>query len=228
MQEPDMSHKAQLVHEELVRFYGLPEPKGRQDPLSELVQTILSQNTSDRNTARSFAELKRRFPTWEGVLEASVEEVIEAIQVGGLARIKAPRIQAILRQLYQEQGSLQLEFLREMPASSVENYLTGLHGVGPKTAACVLLFSLDMPALPVDTHVHRVSLRLGLVPPRSTAEKTQELLEAILPEQTYYPFHLNMIHHGRTLCAAAKPKCTECPLEALCDYTHLHAPHTQV
>src|SRR5450756_1989335 len=104
MQEPDMSHKAQLVHKELMRFYGLPEPKGRQDPLSELVQTILSQNTSDRNTARSFAELKRRFPTWEGVLEASVEEVIEAIQVGGLARIKAPRIQAILRQLYQEQG----------------------------------------------------------------------------------------------------------------------------
>lgn len=228
MQESDMFHKAQLVHSELVRFYGLPELKARQDPLSELVQTILSQNTSDRNTARSFAALKSRFPTWEGVLEANVEEVIAAIQVGGLARIKAPRIQAILCQLHQEQGSLQLEFLREMSASAAKSYLTKLHGVGPKTAACVLLFSLDMPALPVDTHVHRVSLRLGLIPPRSSAEKTQELLEAILPKQDYYTFHLNMIHHGRVLCSATRPKCTECPLEALCDYAHLHALMTRV
>lgn len=222
MQVPDMFHKIRLVHEELIRFYGVPEPKERQDPLSELVQTILSQNTSDRNTARSFAELKRRFPTWEGVLKASEEEVIEAIQVGGLARIKAPRIRAILRQIYQEQGSLQLEFLREMPVCDVKIYLTRLHGVGPKTAACVLLFSLGMPALPVDTHVHRVSLRLGLAPPNTSAERTQELLESMLPEQEYYSFHLNMIHHGRTLCAAAKPKCTECPLDILCDFAHLH------
>ena len=228
MQESDMFHKAQLVHSELVRFYGLPELKARQDPLSELVQTILSQNTSDRNTARSFAALKSRFPTWEGVLEANVEEVIAAIQVGGLARIKAPRIQAILCQLHQEQGSLQLEFLREMSASAAKSYLTKLHGVGPKTAACVLLFSLDMPALPVDTHVHRVSLRLGLIPPGSSAEKTQELLEAVLPKQDYYTFHLNMIHHGRVLCLATRPKCTECPLEALCDYAHLHALMTRV
>ncbi|MHB1356238.1 MAG: endonuclease III domain-containing protein [Anaerolineae bacterium] len=226
MQEPDISPIAHLVHEKLVSYYGLPEPKKQQDPLSELVQTILSQNTSDRNTARSFAELRRRFPTWEGVLKANVEEVIEAIQVGGLARIKAPRIQAILREISLERGNLALEFLREMSASAVKDYLIKLYGVGPKTAACVLLFSLGVPALPVDTHVHRVSLRVGLVPPKSSVEKTQEILEASLPEQAYYPFHLNMIRHGRTLCTAANIKCAVCPLNTLCEYAHLHTPDT--
>jgi endonuclease-3 len=228
MQEPVSIVNAQLVHRELVRFYGLPEPKRRQDPLSELIQTILSQNTSDRNTTRSFAELKSRFPAWEDVLAADPEEIIETIKVGGLARIKAPRIQDILRQIKQERGCLGLEFLREMPTGTVKSYLSRLHGVGPKTVACVLLFSLDMPALPVDTHVHRVSLRLGLVPPKSSAEKTQEVLEASLPEQDYYPFHLNMIQHGRTLCTPARLKCAECPLEPLCEYSHLHTPYSQV
>jgi endonuclease-3 len=228
MLKPDLTLKARLVHQELVRFYGLPAPRERQDPLSELIQTILSQNTSDLNTARSFSALKLRFPSWEDVLEADSEAVIEAIHVGGLARIKGPRIQAILRQIYQEQGQLSLENLRTMPTHAVKNYLTGLHGIGPKTAACVLLFSLGKPALPVDTHVHRVSLRLGLVPLKTNAEKTQELLESYLPEQDYYSFHMNMIHHGRTLCAATKPKCLECPLAALCDYVHLHVLDTQV
>jgi endonuclease-3 len=228
MQEPSISHKALLVNDELICYFGMPELRGRQDPLSELIQTILSQNTSDRNTVRSFAELVHRFPTWDDVLKADVQDVVEAIRVGGLAQIKAPRIKAILRQIEREHGNLQLDFLREMSPGSIFKYLTSLHGVGPKTAACVLLFSLDMPAIPVDTHVHRVSLRLGLVSPKTSAGKTQELLEALLPRKVYYPFHMNMIRLGRSLCKAARPKCAECPLNDLCDFFHLHAVDTRV
>lgn len=209
------------VHQHLIEAYGLPEPKLRQDPLSELIQTILSQNTSDTNTARSFAELRRRYPTWEQVLAAEVDDVADAIRVGGLAQIKAPRIHAILQQLQREHGELSLAFLNGMIPAEAKTYLTSLHGVGPKTAACVLLFSLGKAALPVDTHVHRVSLRLGLVPAKSSAEKTQQILEELLPPSAYYPFHLNMIRHGRECCRAAKPQCEHCPLNTCCAYFSL-------
>jgi endonuclease III len=228
MQAPDKSQKALQAYQALLSFYGIPAPRDKQDPLSELIQTILSQNTSDRNTARSFSQLKRHFPGWNDVLEADVQDVIAAIKVGGLAQIKGPRIQAILRQIYREQGSLNLEFLNGMSASSIMTYLTRLQGVGPKTAACVILFALDKPALPVDTHVHRVSLRLGLVPAKSSAGRTQELLEAMLPVHLYFPFHMNVIRHGRTLCLAARPKCSECPLADLCDFGHLQASNTRL
>lgn len=211
------------VHQQLLGSYGLPALKEKQDPLSELIQTILSQNTSDRNTARSFAELRCRFPTWEQVMAAETVEIENAIRVGGLARIKAPRIKAILEQLYAENGRLDLSMLAEMPVDDARAYLTRLHGVGNKTAACVLLFSLGKPALPVDTHVHRVSLRIGIVPPKTTAEETQRLLESSLPESFYYPFHLNMIRHGRECCSAAKPRCGVCPLKSRCEYAYLHA-----
>ncbi len=225
MTDPDPSSFAQWVHQRLLQAYGTPVYKERLDPLSELVQTILSQNTSDRNTARSFAELRRRYPTWEQVLAANTDDIADAIRIGGLARVKAPRIKAILQQLVQETGRLDLSQLEALPTPQAKQYLTRLHGVGSKTAACVLLFSLGKPALPVDTHVHRVSLRLGLVPPRSTAEKTEELLESYLPEQDYYPFHLNIIHHGRHCCTAAKPQCPRCPLAHRCAYNHLQPPN---
>jgi len=209
---------AQRLHAALLAHYGVPAPKERRDPLSELVVTILSQNTSDTNTARAYAELRHRFPTWEAVRDAPAEAVADAIRVGGLANVKAPRIKRILDELYQERGELSLDFLADLDTDEARHYLESMDGVGPKTAACVLLFSLHKPAMPVDTHVHRVALRIGLVPPGTSAEKAHTLLEELLPPEAYYPFHLNMIRHGRTICHAARPDCDACPLGAFCAY----------
>ncbi|MBC7234955.1 MAG: endonuclease III [Chloroflexi bacterium] len=214
----DLSQKALEVHRRLLDHYGDPERKTRRPPLDELVLTILSQNTNDTNSGRAWQSLRERFPTWEAVRRAETDEVAKAIQVGGLAHIKAPRIQAILAKLAEERGALDMGFLQHMPPQEARHYLLNLPGVGPKTAACVLLFSLHKPALPVDTHVHRVSSRLGLLPARTGAEKAQDILEKLLPVELYYPFHLNMIRHGRMLCTARAPQCPICPLLDLCDY----------
>jgi endonuclease-3 len=209
---------AMQLHRALLAHYGVPEPKEQRDPLSELVMTILSQNTSDTNTARAYAELRRRHPTWDKVRTASDEEVADAIRVGGLANVKAPRIKRILDDLLQERGELSLDFVGDLDTAEARRYLEGMHGVGPKTAACVLLFSLHKPAMPVDTHVHRVALRVGLIPKGTNAEKAHTLLEELLPPQSYYPFHLNVIRHGREICHAARPACEDCPVTALCAY----------
>ena len=217
----DNSDRAALlnwVDATLTGAYGEPQLKPQQEPLGELVQTILSQNTADINTARAYAELRRRFPSWYDMMHASVDEIADAIRIGGLAHIKAPRIKAILEQLYAERGSLDLSYLADMPVDEVRRHLTRFHGVGNKTAACVLLFALRRPALPVDTHVHRVSLRVGLVPPKTSADKAHLLLEAQLAPEEYYPFHLNVIRHGREVCKAQRPQCDACALNAVCDY----------
>lgn len=214
---PELRAKALCIHRLLLDHYGEPPLKEKRDPLSELIATTLSQNTADLNSSRAYASLLRRFATWDDALAASTEELAQVIRVGGLARIKAARIHHILRQLRDQRGSLDLGFLGQMPVSQARHYLTSLPGVGPKTAACVLLFSLHKPAFPVDTHVLRVARRLGLVPPKATAQKTNLLLEDLLPQETYYPFHLNLIRHGRTLCKATRPRCAECPLIGLCD-----------
>jgi endonuclease-3 len=215
---PACPSKTSRVHQLLLEAYGQPSLKEQRDPLSELVLTILSQNTADINTARAYAALRQRFATWEQVLAAPTAEVADAIRIGGLADIKAPRIQRILQQLHTERGALDLGFLADLPLEEARSYLTGLHGVGPKTAACVLLFALRRPALPVDTHVHRVSLRVGLVPPKTSADKAHLLLEAQLAPEEYYPFHLNVIRHGREVCKAQRPQCDACALNAVCDY----------
>jgi endonuclease-3 len=217
----DLRAKTHWVHGELLAYYGEPERKTRRDPLSELVLTILSQNTSDANSGRAYRSLRRQYADWNELLSAPTEEVADAIRVGGLANVKAPRIQGILGQLRDERGQLDLDFLDDMPMAEARSYLLGLHGVGPKTAACVLLFSLGRPALPVDTHVHRVALRVGLIPESASAEKAHTLLEALLPEEDYYAFHLLMIRHGRTLCKASSPLCDQCPLAGRCDYVQL-------
>jgi endonuclease-3 len=226
MGDPDCSllglkAKTHWVHCELLAYYGEPERKTRRDALSELVLTILSQNTSDTNSGRAYRSLRRRYAGWQELLAAPTDEVAEAIRVGGLANVKAPRIQSILGQLRDERGQLDLDFLNDMPIDQARSYLLGLHGVGPKTAACVLLFSLGRPALPVDTHVHRVALRVGLIPESASAEKAHTLLEALLPEEDYYAFHLLMIRHGRTLCKASSPLCDQCPLAVRCDHVQL-------
>jgi endonuclease-3 len=180
--------------------------------MSELVLTILSQNTSDTKSGRAFMRLVGRFPDWKLLMEAPAEEIEREIAVGGLAKQKAPRVKASLEAVWQARGSFDLEFLREMPLDEAKRWLRELKGVGPKTAACVLMFALGRPALPVDTHVHRVSQRLGLVPEKATAEKAHDILEAILVPEIVYAFHILLIKHGRRLCRAQRPHCLECPL----------------
>ncbi len=196
----------------LSRLYGMPVWRPHGDPMTELVLTILSQNTSDTNSGRAFMRLKERFPTWDALKDAPVEEIEGAIAVGGLARQKAPRIKASLQAVYEARGGWDLEFLRDLPMEEAKAWLRALNGVGPKTAACVLMFALGRPALPVDTHVHRVAQRLGLAPAKASAEKAHDILEALLAPDEVYPFHVSLIKHGRRLCRAQRPLCGECPL----------------
>jgi endonuclease-3 len=196
----------------LTTLYGEPEWRPHGDAISELVLTILSQNTSDANSGRAFMRLKQHFPTWEALMKAPPDEIESAIAVGGLARIKAPRIKAALAAVYERRGSFNLDFLRDLPLDEAKAWLRKLNGVGPKTAACVLMFALGRPVLPVDTHVHRVAQRLALVPAKATAEKAHDILESMLQPDEVYPFHVMLIKHGRRLCSAQRPRCAECPL----------------
>ncbi len=180
--------------------------------MAELVLTILSQNTSDTNSGRAYMQLVDTFPDWALLMEAPVDEIEHAIAVGGLAKQKAPRIKASLEAIWQARGSFDLEFLRELPLAEAKSWLREMKGVGPKTAACVLMFSFGRPALPVDTHVHRVAQRLGYVSPTATADQAHDILEAVLPPDLVYPFHILLIKHGRRLCRAQRPLCEQCPL----------------
>jgi endonuclease-3 len=196
--------------------YGELRWRPRSDPMSELVRTILSQNTTDANSGRAFSRLLVCFPTWESLLGADPTAIAEAIRVGGLARVKAPRIKAIVEEVWARLGSFDLSFLAEMPLEEAKAWLRSLPGVGPKTAACVLLFALGRPALPVDTHVHRLAKRLGLVPPRVGAEDAHGLLEGMLAPDEVYPFHMGLIKHGRRICKAQRPLCPQCVLAHGC------------
>ena len=198
-------------------LYGRPLNTPSYDPLSELVLTILSQNTADRNSGKAFVQLLTRFADWAAVASASEADVVEAIRVGGLAQQKAPRIQSALRGVAERTGGeFHLDFLSSLDVEGARDWLRSLPGVGPKTAACVLLFALGLPAMPVDTHVERVSKRLGLVPAGMTAEKAHVELERIVAPDDYYRFHMLLIKHGRRLCAARNPECGACPLRARC------------
>jgi endonuclease-3 len=213
-----LKRKALRVHQVLLDYYGSPDWSGKKPPLDELISTILSQNTNDRNRDRAFANLLDTFPTWGEVRDAQLPEVIESIRSAGLANQKGQRIQQILRDISRERGSLDLQFLKEMTLEDARTWLTGFKGVGPKTAAIVLLFSLGKAAFPVDTHVHRVSGRLGLLPARMTAEAAHTHLEYILSPDTYHAAHLNMIRLGREVCKAQRPQCSGCVLKRLCNY----------
>jgi endonuclease-3 len=214
----DRAGQYEAVFAALNDCYGTPEWVPGEDPVDALVGTILSQSTADTNTARAFARLKARYPDWESVIDAPVADLVETIRVAGLANQKAPRIQDALRTIRQERGSISLDFLAGMPPREAEAWLTRIHGVGRKTAGIVLLFSLGMPAFPVDTHVHRVSGRLGLIPPRANPDRAMDILEALGAPETYYPFHINLIRHGRAVCKAPRPLCERCPVQDLCDY----------
>jgi endonuclease-3 len=210
--------KIPSIHAALLASYGQPTWRPHHPPLDELVLTILSQHTSDLNSGRAFDQLRAAFPTWDGVRDAPVPAIAAAIRSGGLADMKAPRIKRILEQIWAERGDWDLGFLATVPLAEARAWLGKLNGVGPKTAACVLLFACGRPAMPVDTHVHRVSRRLGLVPDRASAEQAHELLEALVPPDWYYAFHLNVIKHGREVCKAQRPRCEVCPLTRWCSY----------
>lgn len=212
--------KALTVHSLLVDEYGHHERQPHRDGVSELVRTILSQNTSDVNSDRAFARLRERFPRWEDLLDADTEEIVEAIRPGGLAEIKAPRIKDALQTIVDEHQKLDLGFLKDMDTEEAKAWLQSLVGVGPKTAAIILLFSLGRPVLPVDTHVLRVSRRVGLIDQKTSAEKAHELLGAMLPEDAVYDFHVNMVRHGREVCHARQPEHDRCVLAPVCDYLH--------
>jgi len=212
--------KLRAAHRFLLQEYGHHQWKPHRDAVSELVRTILSQNTSDVNSNRAFSRLRERFSSWEQVRDGDLEAIVEAIEPGGLGRIKAPRIQGALHAITQERGNLDLEFLKEIELDEARAWLESLVGVGPKTAACVLLFSLGRPVLPVDTHVHRISRRLGLIEPRTSAERAHEILGEALPDGEIYDFHVNMVSHGRQVCRAQRPRCDVCVLAPQCDYLH--------
>jgi endonuclease-3 len=214
----DEKQRALEVHQRLLDFYGYPQWRNPLPPVDELVSTILSQNTNDVNRDRAFEALRARFPTWEQVRDADTEEVVEAIRVAGLANQKGPRIQAVLRQITEKVGELSLDFLKELTTEEAKARLIQFKGVGPKTAAIVLQFSLERPAFPVDTHIHRITGRIGLRPEKMSADKTHTLMEELLPEESYYPAHLNIIRLGREICQARQPRCPECPLGDICDY----------
>jgi endonuclease-3 len=205
---------AQLLRE----LYGYPEWRKSYPPLDELVDCILSQSTTDANRDRAFARLRERFPTWEAVRDAPVEDIIDAIRPAGLAMQKAPRIQEVLRRISAERGALEIDFLETLDIEEARAWLTSLDGVGPKTAAIVLCFGFNRAAFPVDTHVHRVGQRLGFIPAKMNAERAHSFMESVVPPEDYYPFHLNVIRHGREICQARRPQCERCPLTAHCDY----------
>lgn len=212
------------VHNILLNEYGEPTWRPHLDAVSELVSTILSQNTNDVNRDVAFDRLRALFPKWEQVRDAQPEAVVEAIRQAGLANQKGPRIQQALQRISHERGQLDLDFLAEWPVEQAKEWLTSINGVGPKTAAIVLLFALGRPAFPVDTHVHRVAGRLGLIGPSVSRERAHAELEQLIPERLYYPFHLNLIRHGRRVCSSRKPKCNECPLRHLCPSSEAQAP----
>ena len=219
-----LEQKYTAVHQTLVDAYGKPTWRQHLPPVDELVSTILSQSTSDINRDKGFYALKERYPDWESVMNAPEAEIIETIRPAGLANQKGPRIQAALRYVQAHQGEISLNFIADLPLSEAKMWLTAIKGIGPKTAAIILLFAFGRPAFPVDTHVHRITGRLGLIGPNVTADKAHAILENMGDPDTFYPLHLNFIRHGREICVARKPKCKQCPLQTYCDFYQASQP----
>lgn len=211
--------KAAEVTRRLTDFYGIA-PWSTKDPMSQLVDILLSHRTRDEQTAAACDNLIQHFGSWEAVRDAPMQEVQETIANVNFPEVKAPRIQTIMRQITAERGSLNLDFLRDLPVEEGAAWLNRFEGVGPKTTACVLLFSCRKPILPVDVHVHRVSIRLGLIGKKVSAEAAHLLLQALLPDdaQSIYNFHKALLRHGQRICVFEHPRCGKCPLQDLCDY----------
>ena len=200
----------------LTEEYGIRDWYARRDPVSELIFTILTQNTSDSNAFRAFDKLTSSFNSWVEIANANETDIAKLIKFGGLSNVKAPRIKNILNQLPREDGVMTLSFLEDLDLEEAKGWLTALDGVGPKTAACVLLFSFGKPAMPVDTHVFRVAKRLHLIDEEVSVDQAHTLLENSIPPTDVYDFHISMIEHGRRVCHARKPDCYACALKDIC------------
>lgn len=214
----DLREFAESVRGRLGDAYGRPTWRPHYAAMDELVLTFLSQNTSDLNSGRAFEALKARYPTWQQAADAPVGELAETIRSGGLAFQKAPRIQAALRRIKAERGDYNLDFLADLPVADAMAWLRSFDGIGHKTASIVMLFCFGKAAFPVDTHVGRVTRRLGLAGPKDSEEKIKALWESLVPADQYYPLHLNLIRHGRQVCHAGRPECRRCVLLDLCRY----------
>ena len=202
----------------LTEVYGELDWSRNQDGMDELISCILSQSTTDANRDRAFARLKARFPSWEAVRFAVLDDLIDAVRPAGLANQKAPRIQNALELIFDRAGEYSIDFLNELPLDEAKAWLVSLKGIGPKTAAIVLCFAYGRPAFPVDTHIYRVSKRIGFLPEKLSANDAHPVMEAIAPPAAYYQFHIQLIQHGRDTCRARKPACERCPISDACDY----------
>lgn len=217
--ETEFSEKpVRYIIQNLERTYGVPENRRTSDPLDMLIKIILSQATSDTNSHRTFTALKKRFPTWDAALRARTATIAETIRSGGLANQKAVVIKNLLRQIKEEHGALDLDFLHDLSSEDADNYLSQFRGLGPKTIACTLLFACLKEVFPLDTHIFRVLRRIGLIPQKCTDRRAHEIMNRIVPPGKFYSFHVNLIRHGRALCRPRDPLCERCPVVEYCNY----------
>jgi endonuclease-3 len=214
----EAQQKFRYTLQNLEAVYGIPENDCADDPLDELIGTILSQATTNANSHRAFANLKRRFPDWENARKARASSIEKQIKCGGLAHQKSLRIKAILNQIYEQRGNLDLSFLHACSVDEAVEFLSKFNGVGPKTVGCVLLFACKRPFFPMDTHIFRIARRLSLIPARCSDQQAHKIMSKLIPKNKHYSAHINLIRHGRRVCRPTNPKCEECCLIEYCDY----------
>jgi endonuclease III len=219
----EQKQQVKYITQNLEAAYGVPINHRPEDALDSLIQTILSQSTSDANSSRAFASLKRRFPDWESARRARPSSIAAAIKSGGLARVKSIVIKNILNEILERRGTLELDFLRTAEVPAALTFLTSLKGVGPKTASCVLLFACRRPVFPLDTHILRITRRLGLVPERASDQQAHDLMARLVPPRKHYSLHVNLIRHGRRICRPRDPLCHQCCLIDHCQYGQIHS-----
>lgn len=206
------------IIQNLKAVYGVPQCEPDLDPLDVLIQTILSQSTTNVNSHRAFESLKQRFPDWESARRARVTSIETAIKSGGLARQKSIRIKQLLNDIYEQRGSLDLAFLATVPLYEAVEFLSSFKGVGPKTVACTLLFACNRPTFPIDTHIFRIARRLALIPEKCSDEEAHRLMTTMIPDGRFYEVHVNIIRHGRKVCRPQNPLCEQCCLVEYCSY----------
>jgi len=216
--KPHPPESIPYIIQNLKAVYGAPKPKRGLDPLDALIETILSQSTTNANSDRAFNSLKRRFPNWEAARRARTASIEAAIRSGGLARQKSVRIKELLNEIHKRRGSLDLSFLATAPLEEAKAFLASFKGVGPKTVACTLLFACNRPVFPIDTHIFRIARRLGLIPQKGSDEQAHRLMGEMIPRGRYFEAHINLIRHGRRICRPRGPLCEQCCLVDYCEH----------
>jgi endonuclease-3 len=216
--KPHSTESIPYIIQNLKAVYGAPKVERGLDPLDVLIETILSQSTTNANSDRAFENLKRRFPSWDAARRARVASIEDAIRSGGLAKQKSVRIKEMLNEIHKRRGSLDLSFLATAPLEEAKQFLASFKGVGPKTVACTLLFACNRSVFPIDIHIFRIARRLGLIPEKSSDEEAHRLMGEMIPRKSYYEAHINLIRHGRRVCRPRNPLCEQCCLIDYCEY----------